>query len=168
MSGDVVTLLVVGGMLEFGGIFALAWPDLVPWKERVSGWMGRVYRKVAARLRRMFGRTPLELRWSDDVRPRVWPDLGVIEISEDATLEAKVAFLLSRDQAAQRAESVLQQRIGNLERAISRRLDEHRAEMMGHFSKKLTEALNRYRSLRILGAFLLAAGLLCLVAASFV
>jgi hypothetical protein len=40
-------LFVVGAFLEFGGIAAVAFPDLVPYGNRVSLWI----RKHAARLR---------------------------------------------------------------------------------------------------------------------
>lgn len=54
-------LFSVGGVLEFAGIMAVAWPDLLPYGERLSAWLGRAYRSAYQRtadLMRQFSRRP--------------------------------------------------------------------------------------------------------------
>jgi hypothetical protein len=68
-------------------------------------------------------------------------------------MERKVALLLQRGREAQQAENALAAHLDGLERYISKQLKEVRAELRDHFANKLTETLNRFRSLRILGPF---------------
>ncbi len=171
VSGAAITLLFVGGMFQFGGILAVAWPDLIPWKERLSRWLTDADRRAKNRLRRLFRRPPrtrtIPLSSSISLRASM-SAAATVAVSDGAPLEDKVAFLLRRDQEAQQRENKVAARLNALEQEGPKRLDDARAELKRHYEEKLTEALNLHRGHRIWGAILLAAGLLCLVAASFV
>jgi hypothetical protein len=163
--------LVVGGLLEFGGIVAIAWPDLLPWKERTSRWISSAYRRTTSRLLRLLGRRPpgRVFEVSGGASARVTSGAAVVTaVNEEATLEEKVAFLLRRDQKVQRDAEDLSVRIGDLEQGTPERLDEVRADLKDHFAERLAEALNRDRPLRIVGAFALGIGLTFTTLANFV
>ncbi len=158
--------------MQFFGIIALAWPDLIPWKERLSGWLNDAYRRAENRLRRLFRRPPRTRTISLNVSlasARASASAAAnVASSDGASLEDKVAFLLRRDQNAQQLENKVAARLNALEQEGPKRLDEVRAELKGHFEERRIEVLIRYRALRQAGAVLLAVGLICSIVANFV
>jgi hypothetical protein len=117
--------------------------------------MRNAYSLAETRLRRMVGRPPRGRCISVVAgtgavtapgRARATKSLG-----KGASMERKVALLLQHDREAQQAENALAARLDGLERDISEQLKEVRAELRDHFANKLTETMNRYRPLRILG-----------------
>ncbi len=172
MNNAAIALLFIGGGSQFVGIVTLAWPDLIPWKERLSRWLTDAYRRAENRLRQLFRRPPrtrtISLSVSSASARASASAAANVASSDGASLEDKVAFLLRRDQNAQQLENEVAARLNALEQEGSKRLDEVRAEMEGHIEERLIEVLNRYRPLRQAGAVLLAVGLICLIVASFV
>jgi hypothetical protein len=165
MSAAARSLVIGGGVLEFIGIMAVAWPDLLPYGERLSSWLGRAYRRVAA--------------WVDRFRhPRgaieqVLPGLASVGggrvtgrafVDPDAPMEEKVEYLLKRDQDVQAMFDSLSAQVVAGDGQAEERLGEVRAELKGHVATEMS----RYRALRIGGAVALALGLSCTVAAGFV
>ncbi len=172
MSGTAIALLVVGVLLNLGGIVLVRWQDVAPSKFGRAVSRGReVYRRLINRLLRMLGRPPrgrvlkasatLSLKMASRIS-------GVKSLGDGATLEEKVAYLLRGDREAQEADNALAGRIEDLERDTVKRFDDAWAEMERYHEEKATEALNLHRGHRIWSSILLVAGLLCLVAAKFV
>ena len=164
-------LLIVGAFFEFAGVVLVAFPDLLPHATRFSAWLRRRTRRIANRLRRLFGLSPkhhvvnVSAAISAEGAMRA---SGVKGVRADATLEEQVEFLLARDQEAQRKTNALSRRIDDIEDAIPRRLDELREQMHGHVEQRVTAAAEEHRELRALGAVALAIGLVCLSVANFV
>ncbi len=92
--------------------------------------------------------------------------LGV-DVSDGATLEEKVAFLLRRNEETQRTTSALAKRISGIEEDVERRESGLRDELQRHVAAELRSALEADRVLRIFGSGLLATGLACVTVASF-
>lgn len=158
----------MGGVLEFLGIIAVAWPDLLPLGERLSSWLGTVYRRTVSGVRGLFGRPPLRhtVEVSAAMSAVATCRAAVVkEVDEEATLEARVSFLLQRDQEAQEVENRLSARLDDLDSSMSKQLTETRSRLQAHFAEKLAEELHRYRPLRILGTIALATGLCFTIAA---
>lgn len=91
----------------------------------------------------------------------------VVSVSETATLEEKVAFLLRRDRDTQgRLDD-----FGEKLQAVEKHVDENAAELRGameeHVAESITSAVEADRALRVLGAISLVAGLGCVTVASF-
>jgi hypothetical protein len=111
-------LLVIGAVLQFGGIVLIAFPDFLPHGQRLSRWLGHRARMVINRVRRLFGMKPLQkiVYGSGTVKGSASVSgSGLVSISDDATQEEKIAFLLQRDQEAQQAINTLSRRVGDLE-----------------------------------------------------
>ncbi len=171
MSSAAIALLFIGVGLQFVGIVALAWFDLIPWNERLSRWLTDAYRRAENRLRRLFRRPPrtrtASLSGSSLARFSA-SAAATVAISDGASLEDKVAFLLRQNREAQQLENKVAARLNALEQEGPKRLDAARAELKGHFEERLIEVLNRYRGLRQAGTVLLTVALICSIVASFV
>lgn len=164
-------LLVVGALFEFGGIVALAAPDLVPYRERASSWLGHRWRATVNPIRRLFGRPPLvklipvgaslEIRWS--VRDGV-----VKEIAPRSILEEKVAWMLQRDLEAQTEMNSLADRVQDLEGEMQRLVARVRDDLRAQVASEIAGAGAQYRPLRVVGTVALALGLVCTTIANFV
>jgi hypothetical protein len=164
------TLYTLGALFELAGIVAVASPDLVPGAVRFAAWLRVRLRRAVDRLRRFIGRP----------RPQVI-EVGLAgavatagslsfskSVNANANLEQQVAFLLHRDQEAQRDVNALAKRVTEVEQGAPRRLAELRAEMEAHVEHKLTAAQADFRAARVLGAFALAIGLALTTIANFV
>ncbi len=171
MSNWATVLLALGVVSQFIGIVALGWPDFIPWKEHLSRWLTYACQRAENRLRRLFRRPPRthtsSLSASFSARASV-SGAVTVAVSDGASLEDKVAFLLRQDQKAQQLKNKVAARLNALEQEGPKRLDEVRAERKGHFEERVIVVLNRYRPLRQAGAVLLAVGLICLSVANFV
>ncbi len=144
MSGPAIAFLVVGVLLNLGGIVLALWQDVAPSLGRVLKASATVPLKMTSRIS------------------------GVTSPRDGATLEEKVAYLLRQDREAQKVHNALAGRVEDLKRYTVKGFDDVWAKTKRHVEEKGTEALNLYRCHRICGAIFLTAGLLCLVAASFV
>lgn len=164
-------LLIVGALCEFAGVILVAFPDLLPHATRFSAWLRRRTRPVVDRLRLLVGLPPRQhvLNLSAAAEANAAMRLSVTKgVRAEATLEEQVAFLLERDQEAQRGANTLSRRIDDLEAAVPGQLDELRGQMHAHVERELTAAVEQHRELRVLGAVALALGLACVTVANFV
>ncbi|MGE3138438.1 MAG: hypothetical protein AB7I08_12360 [Thermoleophilia bacterium] len=166
------TLLIVGAVLEFVGIVALGWPDFIPWRDGLARWLTRTWRRVWAwilrRVLRRRGPAVGAFAVGDVTLAVAVSGFATTAVSGTAPLEQKVAFLLQRDQEAQKKEQGLADEIKRLDKDVDKRLDALRDEMRGEYEAKLSAASEQYRSLRILGTFILFVGLVCTTWANFV
>lgn len=165
------TLYIVGAVFELGGIVLVGSPDLIPGAVRAAAWIRTRWRPIENRLRRLLrlrGR-PIVVQVSAAGSVGLAGSVTLRKsASAEATLEQKVAFLLQRDQEAQRDVSELAQRVAAIEADASRRLDELRGEMKEHVARELTTAIEDYRAARIGGAVALAIGLALTTTGNFV
>jgi hypothetical protein len=161
-------LLVIGSVLQFGGIVALGFPDVRPGTLRLSRWLGRQWRRAANRLRRLVGRKPQEVVVTAGGALGVGVALGGTAIVSTGapTLEGKVEYLLRRDEDVQRRMTELTVRLDRLEAESPERLAELRSEMETHVAHELSTALEAYRPLRVAGTIALVIGLACVTAAT--
>jgi len=164
------TLLASGAILELGGIVLVGSPDLFPYGRRLSAWLRRRFGWIVNRVRRLIGRPRVHTTGLG--RPvlisRASSVSAVRSIREGAPLEDQVAFLLRRDQEAQRRENELSGRLTTLDEETGKRLEALRESMEQHVADSLTAAHEEYLPLRVLGVLLLVAGVGCLTAAAFV
>jgi hypothetical protein len=93
---------------------------------------------------------------------------AVTSISEGASLEQKVEFLLRRDQEAQQRKNEHAARLNAIEGETPKRLEDLRSEMELHVAEALAAAHGEYLELRVFGAGLLTLGVFCVTAANFV
>jgi hypothetical protein len=157
------TLIVVGALAEFGGILLIAAPDLIPGARRFGRWLDRRWKPIENRVRRILG-VPgrnVTVSASAAIATAVGMSATAIHgVSETATLEEKVAFLLRRDEATQHKTTALAQRLEAIERDVERREGALRHELHSHVADELRAALDADRVLRVVGSLLLAVGLL--------
>jgi len=147
-------LFVFGAVAEFAGIVLLGFPDLLPGAIRLSGWL----RRQSNRLRRVVGlpTRPIVVSIGAAGEINIAGRVAALVVSRSGgTLDEKVAFLLRRDQAAQRQENELADRVDQLEAESRQRIADAQREMEQHIAAE-TEA---YRPLRIAGTAALALGL---------
>jgi len=165
----VAALLVVGVFAEFVGIVLLGFPDFVPGALRLSGWLRRYGRRLANVVRSLFGRPTRgavhQIRAAGE--SNVSATLSAVVIPKASTLEEKVDYLMSRDQAAQDRVNTLDERIVRLETDSPRRLAEARRKLEDHVTRELVAAEAAYRPLRVAGTVALAVGLACSSLASY-
>jgi hypothetical protein len=160
-----------GALLEFGGIVALGFPDFLPGAQRLSRWLRVRGRSLVNRVRRLLGLPPLRTTVSASAALEADSAVGgsaVKSVSAEATLEEQVLFLLQRDQEAQRDVNTLGARMAAMEAKVPDKLEELRGQMETHVEQKLEAAEASYRSLRVLGAVLLACGLILTTLGNFV
>jgi hypothetical protein len=156
-------LFIVGGVLEFAGIMAVAWPDLLPYGERLSAWLGRAYRSAYQRtadLMRQFSRRPRGVIVRAPTATLALAGGGVTRratVQPDATYEEKVEYLVKRDQDVQAM-------FDSLSAHVEERLGEVRTELKVHVASEM----GRYRALRIGGTVALGLALACTIATGFV
>src|SRR5262245_25630543 len=60
MSGAKIALLLTGALLEFIGIVAIAFPDVIPYGQRLSRWQRALAGALVGRIRRLLRRS----RWA--------------------------------------------------------------------------------------------------------
>src|SRR3954452_22207691 len=142
---------------------AVAWPDLLPYGERLSAWLGRasqgVHQRTADLMRRL-GRRP---RRPIVEAPAVAPTLAEESVMSrayvrpEATYEEKIGYLLERDQD-------VQEMFDSLSAQLAERFGEVRTELKVHVATEL----GRYRALRIGGTVALGLALACTIATGFV
>ena len=163
------SLLVIGSVLELGGIVALGFPDLLPGALRVSTWLGRQWRLASNRLRRLVGLKPRAVVHTVDMAGAVslaGHISAVVSTSNVGSLEEKVEYLLRRDQDAQRRVNEHDERLDRIEAESTERLAELRGQMETHIARELGAALEAYRPLRVAGTVALVIGLGCVTAAT--
>jgi hypothetical protein len=156
-------LLVVGALAEFGGILLIAAPDLIPGARRFGRWLDRRWRPIENRIRRALrlpGRSVTVSASAALSAAVAMSATAVVGVSETATLEEKVAFLLRRNEATQLQTAALAQRVDAIEKDVERREGELRDELHRHIATELRSALEADRVLRVVGSGLLALGLL--------
>jgi hypothetical protein len=160
-------LFVVGVLAEFVGIVLLGFPDLVPGAVRLSAWL----RQQENRLRRRIGREPRNVVVTVGAATASAAfggrAAGIVGTSE-TTLEGQVAYLLRRDQDAQREGNALAARVSALEAELPRQRDEAQRQMEHHVAGALAAARAEYRELRLAGTFALFAGLACVTVATLI
>ena len=99
MNGTEQYLFIVGGVLEFAGIMAVAWPDLLPYGERLSAGLGRAYRSAYERtagLMRQVSRRPRGVTVqapAATLTPAGGLVTGRARVQPDAAYEDKVEYL---------------------------------------------------------------------------
>lgn len=158
-------LLVVGAFLELVGIVLVGSPDLFPGAQQLSEWIARQVDRGWRWVLRAFGR----------VRPRTHSVhlSGGIELgghvsafvsTSAESVEEKVEFLLRRDREHQQDIGELKRKVGELERESAKRLERLRADLEEQIRAEIAAAHGEYLPLRIVGAFALAAGLVCVTA----
>jgi hypothetical protein len=164
------TLYIVGAIFELFGIVLVATPDLVPGVIRLARWTRVHWRLIENRFRRWLG-LPLHtvVRSGSAVTTAGFgARVSGLVSTGAATIEAKVEYLLRREQEAQRAVNALSERVESLEAATSQRFGELRDELMTHVADELAAAQADYRTARIGGAITLALGLALTTAGNFV
>jgi hypothetical protein len=170
VTGQAV-LFAVGASIEFVGIILLGFPDFLPGAVRLSRWLRVRTRRVVNRLRRLVGLHPLQSVYSlspaDEINLAGRLSL-VKSVSPEASLEERVAFLIQRDQEAQRDVNALTERVAAIEEEAPRQLDRLRQQMETRVAQELAAARDEYRPLRISGTIALAIGLTCMSVANFV
>jgi hypothetical protein len=163
MHGAEQYLFIVAGVLEFTGIMAVAWPDFLPYGERLSAWLGRAYRSAYQRtadLMRQFSRRPRGVIVQAPAATLTLAGRGVTgraTVPPDATYDEKVGYLLKRDQDVQAM-------FDSLSARMEERLGEVRTELKVHVASEM----GRYRALRIGGTVALGLALACTIATGFV
>lgn len=164
------TLFIVGAFFELAGILLVASPDLVPQAERASRWLGARYRRAVNRLRRLIGRPRTQFHSIGAAgEASAAADLSIRKtISQDASLEEKVDFLLRRDQEAQRDVNEVRKQIARIERESPERIEELRSEMKQHVADVLAATHREHLPLRLVGIVALVLGLACVTVANFV
>jgi hypothetical protein len=170
MSAVKIALLIGGAAFEFVGIIFVAFPDFVPYGIRFAQWQRRCGRAVLDHIRRILRRprnVVIQVGTASEVSAVGRASL-MKSVSDAATLEEKVDFLLTRDQEAQRDLNIVRQRVEDLEADTSKRLDQLRREIETRFTQDLKAALDEYRPLRIWGAVALLLGLACVTYANFI
>jgi hypothetical protein len=170
MSSVKAALLVVGGLVEFGGIVLLAAPDLAPWGRRMAAWALPQWRVIEDRLRKAVGRPRKPVVYHDSATVEVSLDArisGFVSHNPDAPLEEKVEFLLRRSTESQQAMNRLMERMDVVENDAARQPGELRAEFERHLADELRAVAEADRLLRISGSLLLAIGLVCVTVAGF-
>ncbi len=163
MNGTEQYLFIVGGVLEFAGIMAVAWPDLLPYGERLSAGLGRAYRSAYERtagLMRQVSRRPRGVTVqapAATLTPAGGLVTGRARVQPDAAYEDKVEYLLERDHDVQAM-------FDGLSAQVEERLGEVRTELRVHVATEM----GRYRALRIGGTVALGLALACTIATGFV
>jgi hypothetical protein len=125
MSAAARSLLILGGLLEFAGIVAVAWPDLIPYRDRLNRWLGIAFRRSGNRVRRWFRLPPLTTTVTIGAAggaSLAGRASARVSITDDASLERKVEFLLKRDQETQDIENRFARRLNSLEDRVPREL----------------------------------------------
>jgi hypothetical protein len=159
-------LFVLGVLVEFVGIVLLGFPDLLPGARRLSGWL----RRQENRLRRLIGRKPRHVVVTAGSAMSIaggFSASGIVGTSE-TTLEGQVAYLLRRDQDAQREANALAARVKRLEADGPKHLDEAQRQMEQHVAAELAAARAEYREVRIAGTAALAVGLVLVTVATLI
>jgi hypothetical protein len=170
VSHSASALLVVGAGLEFVGIMLVAAPDFLPTVRRAAAWLSsrfaglsRMVRRLLRRPRVVFGRA--DMAGAVTVGGHL---LTKKSCAEHASLEEKVAFLITRDEEAQRdvqlLELTLKETTKRLEQTVEGKVAGLRRDLTSHVAETVAE----YRRARIFGAVALAAGLACTTWANFV
>lgn len=168
-------LFIAGAAIEFVGIVLVASPDLFPYAARMSEWLARQYRRIVDPLRRWLVRL---FRRDREGISHVVGGGGVTTVggavtgrawvTEDASLEEKVRFLLARHDDTQRVIDDLGRRLAEVEGSIDPKLATLEASMTDHVSESLDRAHREYRALRLVGVAFLVVGLGCVTVANFV
>jgi hypothetical protein len=159
-------LFAAGALAEFVGIVLLGFPDLLPGARRLSGWL----RRQENRLRRLIGREPRHVFGTSSVGVAIAAGVsasGIVGTSE-TTLEGQVAYLLRRDEDAQRKANALAARVNRLEAESPRQIEEAQRQMEQHVAAELADARAEYRELRVAGTLALALGLILVTVATFI
>jgi len=169
MSVTAIALFVSGGVFELVGIVLVGSPDFFPEAERASRWLRDRWTRFVDRLLVMLGRPRDRVVVVGVADAFDMSDHASVMKSADpnASLEEKVAFLLQRDQEAQRAANALSARLASTERESPKRLEELQGEMEQHVTDTLAAAHGLYLPLRLVGAGLLVVGLGCATAGNF-
>jgi len=164
------TLYVVGAICELFGILVIASPDWFPHVVRFAEWLRPRVRAVENRVRRF-------LRLRPHVVTHQVAAAGEISlagrltsrtsISDAASHEQKVAYLLRRDAETQERLGVLERRADAVERDLPQRLAQLRGELEAHVAGEVGAAASTYRATRIVGAIALTLGLALTTAGSF-
>ena len=164
------TLYIAGAVIEFVGIVLVASPDLVPYEQRLSAWLTRQYARAVDRLRRLL-RRPRHVTVHVNAAGAIATAGHVTtkkSIRDDATVEEKVRFLLTRDEEAQRDVQVLDRRIAELQTTIDSKLGALRSTMTAHVAESLDSAHREYLALRLVGVAFVVVGLTLATLGNFV
>lgn len=165
------SLYIGGAALEFIGILLVGSPDLAPFAPRLSAWLRGTAREVYGRVLGLVGRPPphrVRVGAADALATMRGGVSAVKSVNPHATLEEKVAFLLTRDQEAQRDLAAVAQTLQAAREDSVQQLAELRAEMEAHVAAEIEEAHRRYLPLRYVGIVALLLGLPITTAANFV
>jgi len=164
-------LYAIGAASELLGIGLVAAPDLVPGARRFSRWLGPRWRTIENRLRRRLHLPLRSITHSVEMTGTVGASgslSAVVSIGTAATtLEEQVAFLLRRNEEAQKEVNAVVERVAAIEQDLPRRLDELREGFETRLESELAAALTEYRPARIIGAGLVALGLGLATAGNF-
>jgi hypothetical protein len=154
--------------LEFVGVVLVGAPDLVPGVRRLTAWLTERAERGAWRVLRLLGFKRTHYASAGVAgAASVSGKLTVLKgYAGPDSLEAKVAFLLDRDQDQQRAVQDVEHRVIELSEKAERRFDAEREAMEEFVREELAAEDARYRWARILGAVLLVAGLVCTAVAT--
>jgi hypothetical protein len=157
--------------MELVGIVLIAAPDLIPGAARLSQWAAKRWRTIENRVRRLFGLPPRAIVYEVGAAGEMGTAgsaLAIHSISGDQSVEAKVEFLLRRDQEQQEAIGRLGQRITEVAKESESHIADLRDELHRHVSSELAATAEKYRAVRIMGAVALAVGLGLTTSANFV
>jgi hypothetical protein len=159
------TFYIGGALLEFVGIVLVASPDLFPYAERLSQWATPKFDRIRnwlGRPRRLVYNIPTAV--SMELAGRVVAMRG---IGDEAPVDDKLRFLLTRDQEAQRDVQELSHRVEDVEKATHARLDALDDKMKRHVGERLDTSHREYLGLRIIGVAFVVAGLVCATVGNF-
>jgi hypothetical protein len=164
-------LLIGGAAFELFGIVLIAAPDLVPGARRAGAWLSVRTQREVDRLRLAIRRPRhqvVQVPGLAHARAMGNPPSVRISVNADASLDEKVAYLLSRDQDAQRVVNDLAGRVAAIETQLPGQLATLRDEMRTHVAAELAASEADYRPARIGGTIALAIGLVLVTVANFV
>jgi hypothetical protein len=159
-----LALLITGTSLEVLGLALTAWPEWFPRASRVARDMlrgiGRLAGWVKSRTRRLLRRpqhvvvtaSPAELRLSGG---RAY---GYVSVSEDASDERKLDFLLRQAQQTQEKFYAVDDRITALDAQLRGEIGLTRAALEARIAEELDRARNQFIGRRILGLLCIATG----------
>ncbi len=130
---------IFGALAELMGIVLVASPDRVPGAVRLAGWALIESRKIGYQLRARIRLRPKSTTHSAEVAATAQTSgtVSAIKSSGAKTLEAKVEFLLTRDQEAQRGVTLLSNRLAQLENSVSRELTSLKDHVEGRIGERL-------------------------------
>jgi hypothetical protein len=164
-----ISLYVVGGVLELGGIALVGAPDVFPAVAAGWRWVRSRPALVAGSLRRLLRRPRIHtvsataaMSASASMRASV-----IRGIDPNGTLVQKVKDLIAHDADAQKRLNTLEQRVTDEEQAREVAIKSAQRDTEERMTEQMRAFVDTYKRWRLVGAGLLIFGAICLNAGNF-